>query len=387
VKTPSAEEELELLRERLADAQRMQATGTLAAGLVHDLNNAISAILGLAELAAESMGTQQGRADLVTIAREAVRAGELTHSLLSYARRGSRGRSVIHVDELLDEVEPLISSLVTNRIVLERRGTGNITIEVDAGELRRAIVNLCLNAADAIEGPGRLTIAVGKCNVDAARALWFGIAEGMYATIAVHDTGVGMDEVVRARIFEPFFTTKSGDNGTGLGLSMVLDTVRNHAGAIEVESAPGRGSTFTLYLPISRELRPPRAARGTGNVVRIVKVALVVDEMPRTREVAARVLRGMGMSVVEASDFEEALRVVAARRDDLKLVVIDPELPGLYAPSWIAELRAQTKAPVVLCGIATHETEELLATSDTSCLAKPYRIDDLRLHVERLLGA
>ncbi len=386
-----AEEEREGIRDQFVHAQRMEAVGTLAAGLAHDMNNIIGGILGLAEVAAEECSETSVRADLDAIAREAVRAGELTRGLLAFSRRGQYRRAAVNLESVIDDVEPLLSRMFGNRITLERRGGADIVIDADAAQLEQAIVNLCINGVDAMDGRGVLTVSTAVAFYDDAQAARYGLAAGAFATITVRDTGRGMTESVRKQIFEPFFTTKPVGEGTGLGLAMVYGTVRGHGGAIEVESEPERGSAFTIHLPQSTSPVIARtiSARDSSRIKLPSRLALVVDDEPMIRATATRILRQMGLSVVGASDGAEALEVFAARRDEISIIVLDMSMPVMGGAECLREIRRKSRVPVVIAsGYANEsETQTLLAQGNAVFLEKPYSVEQMREHVQHLLDA
>ncbi len=386
-----AEEEREGIRDQFVHAQRMEAVGTLAAGLAHDMNNIIGGILGLAEVAAEESSEPSVRADLAAIAREAIRAGELTRGLLAFARRGQYRRAPIDVEAVINEVEPLLSRMFGSSIILERRGGADVVIDADMAQLGQAVVNLCINGVDAMAGKGTLTLTTGVAVYDQADAARRGLTEGSYATISVRDTGRGMTEEVRKQIFEPFFTTKPVGQGTGLGLAMVYGTVRGHGGVIDVESTPDRGSAFTLHLPVSTSAVVARtiSARDSARVRIPARLALVVDDEPMIRATATRILRQMGLSVVGASDGAEALEVFAARKDEISIVVLDMSMPVMGGAECLREIRRKSRVPVVIAsGYANEsETQGLLAQGNTVFLEKPYSVEQMRVQVQRLLDA
>jgi signal transduction histidine kinase/CheY-like chemotaxis protein len=384
------EKEREALRDQFVHAQRMDAVGTLAAGLAHDMNNIIAAISGVAQIAAEETAESSSQADFLAIAREATRAADLTRGLLAYARRGQYRRAVVGLETVIDEIEPLVVRMFANRVALERRGGTEAFIDADAAQVGQAIVNLCINGADAMETGGTLTLSTSVVRLADAEAARLELgAAGEYAAISVRDTGRGMDEDVKKRIFEPFFTTKEVGKGTGLGLAMVYGTVRGHGGGIDVTSAPGRGSTFTIYFPLApRPEKSAAPARLSSPRAVASQLALVVDDEPMVRAVATRILRGMGLSVVGASDGAEALEVFAARGDEISVVVLDMSMPVMGGAEVFRELRKTSRVPVVIAsGFASQtETQALLASGNACFLEKPFRVESLREQVQRMLG-
>ncbi len=385
-----AEEERERLRDQFVHAQRMDAVGTLAAGLAHDMNNIIGGILGVAQIGEEETTDPASRADFAAIASQAMRAGELTRSLLAYSRRGQYRRAPVGIDTVVDEVEPLLARMFGNQVSVERRGGADAVVDADAAQLGQALVNLCINGADAMERHGQLTLSTGVARMDQAAATRLSIAPGPFAMISVRDEGCGMTPAIQKQIFEPFFTTKEIGKGTGLGLAMVWGTVQGHGGAIEVRSSPGAGTTFTLFLPIINEVAIARsvpATRESGRLRGPMKLALVVDDEPAIRAVATRTLRQMGLSVIGAGDGAEALDVFDARRDEISVVVLDMAMPVMGGADCFRELRKRSGVPIMIAsGYANEiETQGLLALGNAAFLEKPFSVDALRRHVERML--
>jgi signal transduction histidine kinase/CheY-like chemotaxis protein len=386
-----AEEERERLRDQFVHAQRVEVVGTLAAGVAHDLNNILGGIVGLAEAASEDVGLVDPRADLAQIVAEAQRGAELTRTLLTHARRGPERRRELRVDGVLDQLGPLLSRTLTKQVTVERRGSTDAVVDADAAHLAQVVLNLCLNGADAMDGVGSLTVTSGVAELDAAEASGFGVPAGRYATIAVTDTGRGIDETVRARIFEPFFTTKPVGKGTGLGLAMVQGTVRNHGGTIAVASELGRGTTFTIYLPAitparveappaNRATPLPRAARG---------VALVVDDEPLIRAGTTRILERMGLTVIGANDGAEALEVFLARGAEIVVVVLDLAMPVMSGIECFRKLRARSAVPILLVsGLdPDNEVRDLLASGAAAFLDKPFPSTTLQAMVGQLMAS
>jgi signal transduction histidine kinase/ActR/RegA family two-component response regulator len=382
--------ERERLRHQFVHAQRMEAVGTLAAGLAHDMNNILAGILGISEIAAEDATDERARVDFSAISREAVRAAELTRGLLAFSHRGQYRRTQVRLEGIVDEVEPLLSRMFANHITLERRGGADVLVDVDAAQVSQAIVNLCINGADAMSGRGTLTLTTGIATLDAAGAARHQVPEGSYAVLSVRDSGRGMDDETKLRIFEPFFTTKEVGKGTGLGLAMVWGTIRGHGGNVEVESAAGAGATFSIYLPIAASAvtaltKPLRATTQPSRVS--PRLALVVDDEPLVRAITTRILRQMGLSVVGAGDGAEALEVFAVRRDEISVVILDMSMPVMNGADCFRALRRESNVPIVIAsGFANEvETQNLLSQGHTVFLEKPFGVDQLRGHIERLL--
>ncbi|MCW5808189.1 MAG: hypothetical protein KIT31_37915, partial [Deltaproteobacteria bacterium] len=247
----SAEAARAAMAERLVHAQHLEAVGTLAAGLAHDMNNILGGILAQAEVLRAESADATVRRDAARIAEEAERGAVLTRSLLAYSRKGQYRRRPVELEAVVDSVGTLLSRTLSKEIAIEHVVAAHPTIDADIVQVGQVIVNLCINAADAMAGTGKLTIERGTCTPSDARADALGLARGRtWAMLAVADTGHGIADAVRPRIFDPFFTTKPQGKGTGLGLSVVYGVVRAHDGAIDVTSLPG-ATRFEILLPLA----------------------------------------------------------------------------------------------------------------------------------------
>jgi signal transduction histidine kinase/CheY-like chemotaxis protein len=378
----------ENLRDQFIHAQRMDAVGTLAAGLAHDMNNILAGILGLGELMRESATDPAQQEDLASICREAQRGASLTHALVAFSRKGQYRRDQVELDGIIDQMVPLLRRTLPKSVRIERIGSSRVVIDGDAAQLGQVLVNLSVNAADATDGPGQLTIATNAITVDAAHAERLHLAPGRYGTIEVTDTGAGMDEATRARIFEPFFTTKPQGKGTGLGLAMAYGVAQAHAGAIEVESTLGTGSTFRLYIPVVSEVAAPKPVKKISDRFRKVMRVLVVDDEPLVRDMAKRMLGRFGLEVLLAENGAVAVDLMKERGNDVSLVLLDMSMPVMGGAECFKRLREMTKVPVLLAsGYAVEaEAQELLATGAAGFLDKPYTAATLGEHLQRILG-
>jgi two-component system, cell cycle sensor histidine kinase and response regulator CckA len=370
----SAEAERERLREQLLHAQKLEAIGTLAGGVAHDMNNMLAAIIGLAELLRED---PQAGPDVVEHILNAARRGtELTRNLLGFSRRGKYHKETIDLSSVVASVSQLLTRTLPKGITLTGANRATHAVEGDSGQLGQALVNLCLNSADAMEGSGALRIDVGEVDLagEAARAL--GLADGRYVTLAVADSGCGMDRETQAHIFEPFFTTKEQGRGTGLGLAMVYGTIANHGGAIAVDSEQGRGTCITLHLPaVELASRPepvaaPRVVHDGGGAL-----VLVVDDEPMVRAVTRRSLERVGYRVITASDGAEAVERFRERGADVTAVVLDMAMPVMGGAECFRRLRALAPdVPVLIASGCALEQEarDCLAAGALVFLEKPF---------------
>jgi PAS domain S-box-containing protein len=364
--------EVQLLR-----AQRLESIGTLAGGVAHDLNNVLTPILCTIDLLAMNVRTADERL-LIEQTRTSVNHGAaLVRQLLAFAR-GSEGERVkIDPTAALADLEPLIRQALPPSIqfATEHRQPP-WRIEVNTTQLNQVLINLALNARDAMPEGGRISIVTDNTLVDAAQAAANpGTRPGLFLRISVSDTGTGISSEILDRIFDPFFTTKCAGKGTGLGLSMVAGILKSHHGFVQVESETGRGTTFHLYFPAqSPAATPPVAApanpdHGSGEGV------LLVDDEPAVREALRSLLQRAGYSIIPAEDCRTALREFDARRSEISLVITDMMLPDGTGLDVVRRVRAVSpQLPIIAISgmMASGRFDELLhLTPPVECLSKP----------------
>ncbi len=318
----------EALEQELAHARRLEAIGRLAGGVAHDLNNLLSPILGNAALALERVPAGELRVDLEDIRDAALRARLLTQQLLAFGRKQMLTLEALDPSDTVEEIAPMIRRLVGADVELESRARPRPARGARRpGAARRGAPQPAANARDAMPAGGVLRIATALDEVEperAARAA--GSRRGGTSRSSVSDTGAGIDDATRARLFEPFFTTKP--TGNGLGLASAHGTVRQLGGAIEVESAPGRGSTFRVLLPVTTEAPVPTpVAVATAAVPRGAETVLLAEDEPAVRRAATAVLAGLGYEVLAACDADEALRIAEARGPSIDVLVSDLRMP------------------------------------------------------------
>jgi len=352
-------------------AQKMQAVGQLAGGVAHDFNNMLTAILGYSGLLAQRVTDAAGREDLAEIERAAKRAQGLTEQLLSFSRRQIPRTELFDLGELVAGLEPMLRRLIDEDIELAvEPGGRTVLLEGDPGRLEQVLVNLVINARDAMAGGGG-TLAV---TVE---------TEGPEALLRVRDSGIGMDEATKARVFEPFFTTKPPGKGTGLGLSTVYSIVDTAGGRITVESAPGEGTEFCVALPLSApQLEPaPEPDRPT---------VLIVEDELALRKLVRRVLEADGKRVLDAADGHAALAVLEREGDAIDLLITDVVMPGMNGPELVE--RVAECWPGLRVIFSSGYTDSRLAgrgfdEDKVELLRKPYTVDELRRRVEQALAA
>ncbi len=371
------------LEAQLRQTQKLEALGTLAGGVAHDMNNVLGAISAIASEAVQSLGpgapARQELTDILTAAR---RGSTLTQNILSFARRVPPRVAPFRVDTVLAEVELLLRRTLAKRIAVNVAPDGEEHwIEGDAGQINHLVMNLCLNSADAIAGFGHILITTRAARLDEARAGVYGVSPGEYVEIAVTDAGQGIPPECLPRVFEPYFSTKSQQGRSGLGLSMVYGTVQEHRGGITIRSVVGRGTTVSVMLPVHAR---PESEAPPSRRVPVVDVArnclLVVDDEPLLLRAGQRIGAGLGFDVLTAADGREALRLFAEHHARVGAVVLDVAMPVMSGADCFLALRQQAPGlPIVLTsGFAKdHDIQALMSLGQASFLRKPYERDEL----------
>ena len=384
--------ELKRLEERLRQAQKMEAVGRLAGGVAHDFNNILTAIGGYAGMAADRVGDPQVAADIAEVVRATDRARGLVDKLLAFSRRGRVVPRPLDPNQLIRELTPLLRRTLPSEVRMTQALDADAwLVRSDPRQLEQALLNLVLNARDAMPEGGTLSVRTDNVVLDApaAAGLDEALSAGDYVRLTIQDTGIGMDAAVKARIFEPFFTTKKVGKGTGLGLSTVFGAVRHLGGGIQVHSAPGAGARFCLYLPRSEqttetpgtpsEPAPKRAVEGAS-------ILLVEDELA-VRRLAQRILAREGCRVVEAGTGVEALRAVEEGLVP-DLVLTDVIMPEMGGAELVDRLRVVRPGVLVLfmSGYTAEELADRGVEATAAFLPKPFAPAALVERVREMLG-
>jgi two-component system cell cycle sensor histidine kinase/response regulator CckA len=339
--------EWRLMRQHLHDTQRFQSVGQLAGGIAHEANNQMTVVLGASQFLLRRPDlAPSAREDVELIRRAAERTASITQQLLAFSRRQVLQLRDVDLNRVVRTIEPVLRrSLAENHELIVRLRLRDAMVRADPRQLEQVLLNLTLNARDAMPGGGHLTIETDSVEIAAGDAASDGDepSPGTYAVVVVKDTGRGMDHATLERAFEPFFTTKGVGEGTGLGLSVVHGIVNQSGGTVRVESELGKGTTFTLYLPISSAVRGPELPADTGTMaVEHGRVAVVIEDDPVVRGMAARGLREAGYDVLEAVNGREALELIRAHTGRLDVVVTDigmPEMDGYDVARRLSEER------------------------------------------------
>lgn len=377
------------LHDQLLHPHRMEAAGTLAAGVAHDMNNVLASIMSFAEVLLDDRHASHVRADLEQIVAQAERGAALTRSLLAFSRKGQYRKQVVDINKLVREMLPLLARTLPKTIQFDTALADTGSIEGDPVQLVQVLVNLGINAADAMEGNGKLSISTELVHLDAATAERLSLAPltpQPHLRIRIADTGCGMDEATRQRVFEPFFTTKPQGQGTGLGLSLVWGVIRNHGGAVEVESRLGHGTTFWVHLPLTDAVASKPIAIARPQASASDTTILVVDDEPVVRAGTTRILERTGYKVLGACDGAEALRVYAANAASIGLVILDMGMPVMNGAECFRQLRSITSVPVLIAtGYAIDREVQTLVANGAALIEKPFSSSDLVVEVTQLL--
>ncbi len=382
------------LEEQLLQAQKMEVVGRLAGGVAHDFNNLLTAIIGYSELLWNSMGeNNQLRPDVAEIKKAGDRAAWLTRQLLAFSRRQVMQPQLLNLNTVVDNMGKMLQRVIGEDIDLVIHPGADLgQVMVDPGQIEQVILNLAVNARDAMPQGGRLTIETANVDLDQAYArLHAEVEAGPYIMLAMSDTGCGMEAATRSHIFEPFFTTKEVGKGTGLGLSTVYGIIKQSGGHIWVYSELGRGTTFKIYLPrLERalEVTPTIEAPEICSLGR--ETILLVEDEDVVRLVACKILQRSGYTVLEARDASEALKICEQHQDPIHLLLTDLVMPGMNGrelakrlSSWRPELKV-----LFMSGYA----EDVFLNQGKfgqalSYIQKPFQVNALTRKVRELLDA
>lgn len=379
-----------LLQRQLIQAQKMEAIGTLVGGIAHDFNNLLQVINGYAEMSMFRLTEgDPGYSALLEIRRAARSAAELTQGLLTFSRRVESNLRPVDLNQELHEVAKMLARTLPKMIEIEMDLSEPLDpVNSDPAQLQQVIMNLAVNARDAMPNGGRLSIETKNVYLDEEYCKSFlDVAPGNYVFLGISDSGTGMDEETRKHIFDPFFTTKETGKGTGLGLSIVFGVVKSHGGFIQCYSEPRHGTTFKIYLPALRKTcevaeTHELAAYTGGN-----ETILLVDDEEPVRRLAAEILKKFGYTVLTACDGKECVEVFSREKDKIDLLILDlimPEMDGSDCLREILKIAPQAKVVIASGYVADGQIDQALETGAKSFVTKPY---DARQLLERVRKA
>jgi signal transduction histidine kinase/CheY-like chemotaxis protein len=363
-----------------AHAQKINSLGSLAGGVAHDFNNMLAGIMAYADLLLEEEAEPRRQKYLRNILGAAARSGELTAKLLAFGRRGKNRVESVSLETVVQDCLAILKPSMHPDLQVISSLEEGLCVDGDPAQVQQVLMNLCINAIEAMPGPGTLRLSVRSIQIEEAKAALKGLVPGSFVRVQISDTGPGISPEFLSQIFEPFFTTKTkkGEMGTGLGLSTVYGIVEAHHGAIEVASTVGRGSSFRVLLPLGRLGSTPagpgrKLTSGKGTV-------LVVEDEPILRDAAQNALNALGYAVVTAEHGRAGVEAYQERHGDLLAVLLDLKMPVMGGRDAFFRMRTiDASVPVIICtGYSENEEiQELLKSGAVALLPKPYRIHEL----------
>ncbi|HVF73123.1 MAG TPA: ATP-binding protein [Chthoniobacterales bacterium] len=381
------------LEQQLVQAQKMEGLGTLAGGIAHDFNNILAIILGYTNRLESFRSKPKEVPGAIKVIKEAVdRGAALVQQLLTSARQTEARLSSVDLNAIMRELERMLQATFPKTINFDLQLQPDLPlITADKSQLHQVLLNLCVNARDAMPAGGTLSLITTIVPGPELTEAFGGVTAEKYACIRVRDTGIGMTRQVKSHIFEPFFSTKERGKGTGLGLSVVYGVVNNHRGFVQVESEPGAGTCFSVYLPVKDlavEPRPGGAGQGDAGQL-IPQTILLVEDEDMLRELAISILENEGFRVIAARDGVEAVELFETHRNEIGLVVCDLGLPRLGGRE--AFLKMKASHPEVRAIVASGYLEpairsEMLKAGVIDTIQKPYDFNDLLAKIREVIG-
>jgi len=387
------------LEQQFQQAQKMEAIGRLAGGVAHDMNNVLGAVMGAASMLKLETTTGDPRSEDVDTILSACRKGRaLTRDLLGFARKGKYIKEVVSLNDVVEECQALLRHTIPKKISVTKDLDANLElIEADKSQIGHALMNICINAADAMSGEGVLKISTRNLSLkESPEAAFRGFRAGTYVEMKIEDNGSGMDEDTMERVFEPFFTTKEKGHGTGLGLSMAYGVVKNHDGIITIESEQRKGTKVTLYLPSCGEktqvllterepekVTPPKSSDETQGVI------LIVDDEAMIRNSVKRLLEKMGYVVLTAAGGRDALKVYDEQKEQISLVILDlimPEMDGTETFYALKNIDAEVRILLSSGYSKDNKIEKLLKSGATGFVSKPFDLKGLSDSIDKALN-
>src|SRR6266702_1387441 len=381
--------ENERAADRLRQANKMEALGLLAGGIAHDFNNLLNVMIGYASIIEKAADAASQRENAAKIRTAAEKAASLTRQLLAFSRKQVLQPEVLAINDVLTNMGKMLPPLIPEDINLVIvPGAQLACVKADRGQIEQVIMNLVLNARDAMPFGGKLTIETSSAELNSEAAREIGIEPGQYVTLTVNDTGAGMDAATLAHIFERFFTTKESGKGTGLGLSTVYGIVKHSGGLIRAHSHPGQGTTLKIYLTQVAESAPTTTSRTVEEVNQGAETILLVEDQEDLRTLLREVLRAKGYTVLDANCAETALETASRHFDRIDLLITDIVMPGIRG--WklaekLAALRPNMKVLFISGYTDTDLLDENALIAGAALLEKPFSPDTLLLKMREML--
>ncbi|MFC1569968.1 ATP-binding protein, partial [bacterium] len=369
------------LEMKLVEGQKMESIGTLAGGIAHDFNNLLGGILGYASLLLSDMPKDSPYyEDVHTIAETAKRAADLTNRLLAFARGGKYQVTTINLNDVAKDVIGILTHSTDKSISIEPFYSRNLwDIRGDREQIHQVMMNICLNAVEAMPNGGKLTFSLDNVILDESFAqTQLSLKEGDYIRIQITDTGTGMDAKTKARVFEPFFTTRSGGGGKGLGLSVVYGIVKNHEGTAVLDSHLGKGTKVTVFIPRFVKASPV-IEQPAIEKLQTKKTILLVDDEEVIRQVGTRMLNKGGYDVITVGTGEEAIELFEKDQDKIKLILLDLILPNMSGRDTARKLREMDPNVVIVftSGYGPQDRPDLIRSGEEFFIQKPFQTEVL----------
>ena len=385
-----AEAENRKLQEQLIHAQKMESLGTLAGGIAHDFNNLLMGIQGRASLMSIDLANAHPHKDHVTAIEEYVRsATDLTKQLLGFARGGKYEVKPVDINEIVVGSANMFARTRKELEIHTRIHSRPLVVAADRGQIEQVLLNMYVNAWQAMPRRGELHLETRSVTMSAFQSSSYQVTPGRYGRITIRDTGVGMDEATRQQIFDPFFTTKEKGRGTGLGLASAYGIIKNHGGAISVESQPGQGTVFSVFLPLTQEAVQPGESRETG-IAAGQETILLVDDEQMILDVGQAMLQKLGYRVIIAKGGEEAIAMLKDADKAIDLVILDLIMPGIDGDQVFDHIHTHLPhLPVLLSsGYAINgQAEALMKKGCQGFIQKPFNMAALSEYVRKILDA
>ena len=383
-----AEKERQRLEAQLQHAQKMEAVGTMAGGIAHDFNNLLMGIQGLTSLLMFDIDPAHPHVEHLKEIEDCVKsAADLTKQILGFARGGKYEVKPTDLNELIESNSQMFGRTQKEILIYKEYQKFVWTVEVDQGQIGQVLMNIFVNAWQAMPNGGALSIATANITLDANYVKPFQLAPGRYVKLSVTDTGLGMDENIQKRIFEPFFTTKEMGRGTGLGLATVYGIIKNHGGFIEVNSRKGEGTTFNIYLPAT-EVEVVEEKRADEKLVRGSETVLFVDDEDLIIDVGEQILKRMGYTVFVARSGREALEIFSKKKDDIDMVILDmimPDMSGGEAYDRLCKIHPDIKVLLSSGYSLRGQARNILARGCKGFIQKPFNMRELSHKLREVL--
>ena len=378
------------LEEKLQQAKKMEAVGTLAGGVAHDFNNLLMGVQG--NISLMMLDLKQGDPhfeEVASIERCVDSAAKLTKQLLGFARGGKYVVKATSLNDMIRKLKGMFERTNKHIIFHETFQDDLWSVEVDQGQIEQVIMNLIMNACQAMPQKGELRVVTENVNLDQQFVKSFDVDPGNYVKISVVDTGFGMDSLVQSRIFEPFFTTKDVGEGSGMGLASAFGIVKNHKGIIECRSAKGKGSTFNVYLPVSRQ-ESAQIAGSNGELRKGSETILLVDDEDIIINVDRKLLKQLGYKVLIAKNGTTALKIFKARHQTIDLVLLDIIMPDIGGDKVYAEMKRVKPDVKVLVSSGYSidwQARKMLENGCSGFIQKPFKMSQLAFQIREILGS